>query len=158
MSISDSALQSNDTLANHRCPNLDTSLASKAISEWATHFSATTAKLNTAAPGANLENRDIPGLMSLCSFDTLAHNRKSPWCDLFEVQDWEKLSYLFDLQKYYFTGPGNPLGKVQGIGYVTELLTRLTGERYIDADQTQTNHTLNDSEETFPLDACIYSE
>lgn len=51
---------------------------------------------------------------------------------------------------------GQPLGPVQGVGYINELLARLTGQPV--QDHTQTNHTLTSSALTFPLDRSIYAD
>jgi len=49
---------------------------------------------------------------------------------------------------------GQALGRVQGVGYVNELLARLTGKPV--QDHTQTNRTLDSSPTTFPLNRSIY--
>jgi Histidine phosphatase superfamily (branch 2) len=51
---------------------------------------------------------------------------------------------------------GGNLGRVQGVGYVNELLARLTGQPV--RDHTQTNRTLDASPETFPLDRNLYAD
>lgn len=51
---------------------------------------------------------------------------------------------------------GNALGPVQGVGYVNELLARLTNSPV--RDNTQTNHTLDDSPVTFPLNRTLYAD
>ena len=51
---------------------------------------------------------------------------------------------------------GHPLGPVQGIGYVNELIARLTGTAV--KDNTQTNHTITSDPELFPLDRTIYAD
>lgn len=51
---------------------------------------------------------------------------------------------------------GQKLGRVQGVGYVNELLARLTGQP-VD-DNTQTNRTLDSSPDTFPLDRTFYAD
>jgi len=51
---------------------------------------------------------------------------------------------------------GNSLGPVQGVGYVNELLARLTGQPV--RDKTQTNQTLDASPVTFPLDRDFYAD
>jgi len=51
---------------------------------------------------------------------------------------------------------GEHLGPVQGVGYVNELIARLTGKPV--RDNTQTNRTLDGSEETFPLDRTFYAD
>jgi hypothetical protein len=45
---------------------------------------------------------------------------------------------------------------VQGVGYVNELLARLTGQPV--QDETQTNHTLDSSPVTFPLGRTFYAD
>ena len=42
-----------------------------------------TAALNTGAPGANLTDADVYNLISLCAFDTVAHEKRGAFCDLF---------------------------------------------------------------------------
>ncbi len=51
---------------------------------------------------------------------------------------------------------GGNLGRVRGVGYVNELLARLTGQPV--RDNTQTNRTLDASPETFPLDRTLYAD
>lgn len=51
---------------------------------------------------------------------------------------------------------GQALGPVQGVGYVNELLARLTGTPVSDA--TQTNTTLDSSPKTFPLNRTVYTD
>lgn len=51
---------------------------------------------------------------------------------------------------------GHPLGPIQGVGYVNELLARLTNTPV--RDGTQTNRTLDGSRETFPLNRTIYAD
>lgn len=51
---------------------------------------------------------------------------------------------------------GQPLGRVQGVGYVNELIARLTGKPV--QDNTQTNRTLTSSPITFPLHRSIYAD
>lgn len=48
------------------------------------------------------------------------------------------------------------LGPVQGVGYVNELLARLTGTPV--RDNTQTNRSLDSSPITFPLNHTIYAD
>ena len=51
---------------------------------------------------------------------------------------------------------GQDLGPVQGVGYINELLARLTGLPV--EDNTQTNRTLNSSPITFPLNRTLYAD
>lgn len=62
----------------------------------------------------------------------------------------------FDAHTATVTRYGNPLGRVQGVGYVNELLARLQGRPV--EDHTQTNSTLDSSPITFPLNRTIYAD
>lgn len=57
---------------------------------------------------------------------------------------------------YHAYSYGEPLGPVQGVGYVNELLARLTNTPV--RDRTQVNHTLDDSPATFPLNRTFYAD
>ena len=51
---------------------------------------------------------------------------------------------------------GGYFGRVQGVGYVNELIARLTGQPV--RDNTQTNRTMDASPETFPLNRTFYAD
>ena len=160
------------------CPQVGTS--SHATKAWVDVFTPAIAdRINAAAPGAKLKKTDVVNLMSLCPFDTVAHEAPSPWCDLFTPEEWVSYEYYGDLIDYYGNGwvfifpvvpapsphhllklglqrYGQKLGRVQGVGYVNELLARLTGQPV--QDETQTNHTLDESPITFPLDRTFYAD
>ena len=51
---------------------------------------------------------------------------------------------------------GQELGPVQGVGYINELIARLTGSPVVDS--TQTNHTLDSDPATFPFNRTIYAD
>lgn len=64
---------------------------------------------------------------------------------------------LITLDAYHlFHRYGQALGPIQGVGYVNELLSRLT-RRPVN-DSTQTNRTLDASPATFPLDRSVYAD
>jgi hypothetical protein len=73
-------------------------------------------RLNSAAPGANLDPQDVHAIMHLCPFETVAKEKTSPFCSLFSEQDFKIYEYAGDLEKFYNTGwvphppfPGTPL-------------------------------------------------
>ncbi|KAL1717371.1 histidine phosphatase superfamily [Schizophyllum commune] len=145
----------NDTLDDAMCPNVGDSDAQ--TDEWTTIYAAPIAeRLNNNAVGANLSTTNVYNLMSLCPFDTLANETPSPFCDLFTEDEFDGFAYVGDLDKYYGTGYGQELGPVQGVGYINELIARLTGQPV--QDSTQTNHTLDSSNDTFPLDRTVYAD
>ncbi|KAM6496477.1 Histidine phosphatase superfamily [Amanita muscaria] len=151
----------NDTLDNSQCPNAGDSDPQTEI--WINHFgSPITDRLNSYAPGSNLTPSDIFSLMLICPFESVAHVSLSPFCpteadsdhSIFTLSEFSSLSYTFDLDKFYNTGYGQPLGRVQGVGYVNELLARLQNKPV--RDHTQTNTTLDSNRKTFPLDRSVY--
>jgi len=62
------------------------------------------ARLNSIAPGASLNPRDVYAIMHLCPFDTIVKERLSPFCSLFSEEDFEIYEYAGDLEKFYNTG------------------------------------------------------
>lgn len=109
-----------------------------------------TSRLNSALPNANITEPETIFLMDLCPFETVASSTgtPSPFCALFSQAEWEQYDYYQTIGKYYSFGPGNALGPTQGIGFVNELVARLTGKP-VD-DHTSVNQTLDSSPDTFP--------
>jgi len=146
----------------------------------ATHYTAW-------APDANLTDVDFLNLQHMCAFEivkdpppptptsstsspqpTCPHTTPTPqsndFCKLFTADAWYGYEYWNDISTCYnSTGLGEPkgLGRVRGVGYVNELLSRLTGNcTFVDNDRTQVNHTVDDSapSATFPLDRGLYAD
>ncbi|KAI1821942.1 histidine phosphatase superfamily [Xylaria intraflava] len=114
-------------------------------------------RVNENLSGANLSNSDIINLMDICPFETVAdtNGRLSPFCGLFKEDEWDSYNYYQTLGKWYgYTS--SPLGPTQGVGFVNELIARLTGQPV--ADTTTTNTTLDSSHESFPLDSILYAD
>jgi len=90
-------------------------------------------------------------MMDLCPFNTVASptGEISPFCSLFTESEWHSYNYYQTLGKYYGYSYGNPLGPTQGVGFVNELISRLTDTPVV--DHTSTNSTLDDSQSTFPI-------
>ena len=115
-------------------------------------------RLNEKLLGANLTLEETIYMMDLCPFNTVANPNadESVFCKLFSNEEWENYDYFESLEKWYAYGPGNPLGPTQGVGYVNELIARLTGKPV--KDETTTNSTLDSSPETFPLGRKLYAD
>ncbi|KAJ7113382.1 histidine phosphatase superfamily [Mycena epipterygia] len=151
----------NDTLDDNMCPNAGDSDAQ--TDAWLAVFAPPiTARLNRWAPHANLTDPETYALISMCPFHTVAAFvlggtlTLSPFCALFSAPEFEAFEYSMDLDKYYGTGYGAKLGRVQGVGYTNELLARLTNAPL--NDSTQTNSTLDADPATFPLGRTLYAD
>ena len=113
-------------------------------------------------------------MQQLCAYETVALGY-SKFCELFTEEEWRGFDYSIgdllavsvssmiaeagvpgiDLNFWYGYGPGNPTAAAMGIGWVQELVARLTKTPLTMFD-TSTNGTLDSSNITFPLDQPIY--
>ncbi|KAI0350156.1 phosphoglycerate mutase-like protein [Trametes cingulata] len=139
----------NNTL-NNDCPSA--SDGSPEMDIWLSVFAPPIAeRLRRGAPGANLTDTDVFNLLAMCPFETVAKETMSPFCAMFTEDDFRAFEYHGDLEKYYKTGYGEKLGPIQGVGYVNELLARLTGTPVQD-------HTTHNASLEFPLDRNVYAD
>ncbi|KAI0814792.1 phosphoglycerate mutase-like protein [Irpex lacteus] len=148
----------NNTLApwNNCLPNGDNfyDLGTKATEAWIEVYLKNTAKrLQPHIKGVNLTADIVYAMQSLCAFETVSVG-SSEFCGLFTEEEWKGYEYSLDLNFWYSSGPGNPVTAAQGIGYVQELLGRLTNTT--PAAGSSLNSTLDNSTTTFPLDQPIY--
>lgn len=153
----------NNTLNHGTCPEFEHGAADDVADEkqevWKEIWvPSITERLNRKMPGANLTLDETIYMMDLCPFDTVSGrgDKMSQFCQLFTAREWEQYDYFMSLDKWYGYGEGNPLGPTQGVGYVNEVISRLTGEP-VD-DHTTTNSTLDSSPETFPLNRSLYAD
>jgi len=153
----------NNTLNHGNCAVFedgpDADIGDDAQHEWTAVFiPAIRDRLEADLPGLVLSIQDTINFMDLCPFNTVASpdGTISPFCDIFTEEEWHQYDYYETLGKWYGYGPGNPLGPTQGVGYVNELIARLTRQP-VD-DQTTTNHTLDDSNVTFPTNRALYAD
>ncbi|KAK0617819.1 phytase [Bombardia bombarda] len=155
----------NNTMSHGLCTAFEDGPASKIGASAQATFAATftapiAARLAANLPGVALFTAaDVISFMDLCPFNTVASANGatiSPFCALFTSDEWKSYDYYQTLGKWYGYGPGNPLGPTQGVGYVNELIARLTGKKVVDA--TSSNTTLDSDEKTFPLGRKLYAD
>ncbi|KAJ9667244.1 hypothetical protein H2201_002765 [Coniosporium apollinis] len=148
----------NVTLSHDLCDaykHRDRSISDEARETWASVFIPPIwTRLHRDLPGLDsisLELSDIVLLMDLCPFETAASRTGaiSPFCYLFSEQEWQQYSYFKSVNTYYAFSHGTPLGPTQGVGWVNELIARMTASPVKDA--TSVNHTLDDDMATFPI-------
>ena len=86
------------------------------------------ARLNSAAPGANLDSQDAHAIMHLCPFETAAKEKLSPFCSLFSKEDFQIYEYAGDLEKFYNAGHvSHPLVAVTHCSPVVPQVWRFSG-------------------------------
>lgn len=152
----------NNTLSHEICTNFEDGPLSKignhAQDLWAAKFVPPIQARVNGKLGTNLSTTEIIYLMDLCPFTTLASPTAqiSDFCHLFTEEEWQQYDYYESLGKWYGYGNGNPLGPTQGIGYVSELLARLTEKPAQVVGSI--NSTLDEDSATFPLDRKVYAD
>lgn len=155
---------SNNTLHTKTCNALEneapfSTLSDEQAATWTAIYTPNiTARLNANIPTASLNNNDTVAMMDLCTFETVAtaNGAVSPFCTLFTEDEWVSYSFLQSIDKYFADGPGNKFGATNGVGFVNELIARLTNTEVM--DQTSTNTTLDSSNVTFPLGLKVYAD
>ncbi|KAG0702011.1 histidine phosphatase superfamily [Suillus ampliporus] len=152
------ALNFNNSLAPWNvCPNANTDdigfFGVIQGSKWANvYLQGALSRLQPMIQGSNLTISDLIIMQEMCAYETVALGF-SKFCDLFTEEEWEGYEYYSDF--WYDGGPGNPAAAAQGLGYIQELVARLT-QTPITVWNSSTNSTLDSSKITFPLDQPIY--
>ncbi|KAF2466343.1 acid phosphatase [Lindgomyces ingoldianus] len=152
----------NNTLSHEICTAFEdgplSEVGDNAQAIWASEFIPSIQSRINSELGTNLTSKSIIYLMDLCPFNTLASPdaKISDFCHLFSKDEWRQYDYYQSLGKFYGYGNGNPLGPTQGVGFVNELLARLTETPV--SDNTNTNTTLDSNPQTFPLNRKVYAD
>ncbi|KAI0719060.1 phosphoglycerate mutase-like protein [Cerioporus squamosus] len=150
----------NNTLAPYKtCPNASDRTKSDRgvayVKEWAEiYLKDAVFRLRPQMQGYELTTEDVYTLQQMCAYETVAIGY-SKFCELFTEEEWKGFNYAMDLYFWYGSAFGAPLGRVQGIGYVQELVARLT-HTPIPVHNSSTNATLDDNATTFPLGQSLY--
>ncbi|KAJ7700865.1 phosphoglycerate mutase-like protein [Mycena rosella] len=150
----------NNTLAPYKtCPNANVKSKSDRgrdfVAQWASvYLKKALVRLQPQLVGYDLSIEDVYVFQQLCAYETVALGY-SKFCELFTEEEWDGFDYSLDLFFWYNSGFGYPLARSQGIGYVQELVARLT-HTPIATHNSSTNATLDDSPITFPLRQSLY--
>ncbi|KAI0717807.1 phosphoglycerate mutase-like protein [Cerioporus squamosus] len=125
------------------------------VREWAdVYLQAALKRLQPQIGGMKLRIEDVYSMQQLCAYETVAIGY-SKFCELFTEDEWRGFDYSVDLNFWYNSAFGSPTTRAQGIGYVQELLARLT-HSLIPLHNSSTNATLDDDPATFPLGQSLY--
>ena len=95
-------------------------------------------------------------MQSICAYET-GYLGQSDFCGLFTEAEWQGFEATLDQEYYFDYAWGNPTGRAQGIGYLQELIARLTNQ-YITSSNSSINSSLDDNAATFPLDQKFYAD
>ncbi|SCZ95186.1 BZ3500_MvSof-1268-A1-R1_Chr11-2g03339 [Microbotryum saponariae] len=153
------AKDSKNTLLD-TCSNLVSSVPS-AQEQWRKVWTPAIIQRLQVSENFGLTDLDIVHFGYLCAFESLANGGISPFCNLFRTWEHQYIEYDGDLDKYYEHSYGTNLAGSQGVGWVRELLSRLTRDRsYVEQDTTQVNHTIDSNADLFPLrhDSMMYAD
>lgn len=116
-----------------------------------------TARFQSYAPaGFTFNANDTYAMQSICAYET-GYLGESDFCQLFTADEWAGFENTLDLEYYYDYSYGNPTGRAQGIGYLQELIARLTNQ-YITSSDSSVNFTITNNPTTFPLGQKFYAD
>lgn len=107
-----------------------------------------------APPGFTFNTNDTYAMQSICAYE-YNYLGSSDFCTLFTAEEWAGFELTLDQEYYYDYSYGNPTGRAQGVGYVQELIARLT-KHYITTSDTSVNVTYDDNPHEFPLNQSFY--
>ncbi|KAJ7239615.1 histidine phosphatase superfamily [Mycena haematopus] len=149
----------NSTLAPYdQCPNANNAIAAAGTNfttQWAsTYLAGAQKRLAPHLRGLELNATWLFAMQQTCAYETVALGY-SAFCDLFTEEEWKGYEYSVDLSFWYNNGPGNPAVAAQGLGWVQELVSRLTQTRITQFAST-VNGTIVSSNVTFPLAQPIF--
>ena len=116
-----------------------------------------TARVNQYAPqGFAFNDNDTYAMQSICAYET-AYIGMSDFCNLFTEEEWMGFEQTLDIEYQNDYGFGNPSGRAQGLGYLQELLARLT-DQYITSSNSSVNTTVTNNPKDFPLGQPFYAD
>jgi hypothetical protein len=121
------------------------------------YLGTATARLQQFAPvGFNFTFNDTYAMQSICAYET-GYIGESEFCKLFTLDEWAGFENTLDVEYYYDYAYGNPTGRAQGLGYLQELMARLTNQ-FITSSNSSVNSSLTNNSAAFPLGQKFYAD
>ncbi|KKY15154.1 putative histidine phosphatase superfamily clade-2 [Phaeomoniella chlamydospora] len=116
-----------------------------------------TARMQKYAPsGFNFSTNDTYAMQNICAYE-ISYLGSSDFCGLFTEEEWAGFEVTLDIAYFYDYAYGNPTGRAQGIGYVQELMARLTNQ-YIYSSNSSVNSSITNNSADFPLGRPFYAD
>ncbi|KAK6465220.1 histidine phosphatase superfamily [Scheffersomyces coipomensis] len=84
-------------------------------------------RLKEDNPFLTIDEEDVLNLFEFCAYEINVKS-ESPFCNIFNTEDFNYYAYDNDLDKYYSSGPGNNISEVIGSVYLNASLNLLKDE------------------------------
>lgn len=124
----DADMGANSLTPRTACVNWDDSVNDDLVDEYNTTFLETARDRIVEGNGDfNLTSADVENLFSWCAYETNVRG-SSPFCTLFNNEEFVRYSYSVDLSTYYSNSFGNNLTAVMGAPYLNATLLFLLEE------------------------------
>ncbi|KAG4430941.1 hypothetical protein IFR05_013579 [Cadophora sp. M221] len=156
-SFPDGTARSSVVLRTTSQAKIHNSMINWALGFFAIYLCDTTERLQNLAPeGLTFSTNDTYAMQTICAYEN-AFMGMSEFCGFFTADEWAGYENTLDISYYYDYGYGNPTGRAQGIGYVTELLACLN-HTLLYQSTTSVNYTITNNVAQFPLDQKFYAD
>ncbi|KAK6454134.1 acid phosphatase, secreted [Scheffersomyces xylosifermentans] len=124
----DSNMGVNSLTPRYACKNFNGDLNKDKIQSYeTTYLQNILNRFQKSNPGLDLSLNDVSSLFLWCAFEINVKGY-SPFCELFNNEEFIKSGYKTDLGNYYSTGPGNPITKTVGSAMVGAYLKLLSDD------------------------------
>ncbi|KAF2493802.1 phosphoglycerate mutase-like protein [Lophium mytilinum] len=144
----------NTLIGDYDCPNANLGVPKggyNAPQVWiATYLEDATKRFQEMLSGGlSWSVHDTYAAQQLCPYETVALGY-SRWCGLFTFEEWQGFEYSVDIKFAGWFGFQSPTGRANEIGYVQEVLARMT-HHTINSPTDNVNVTLDNNTLTFPI-------
>jgi hypothetical protein len=109
-----------------------------------------------ALPGFTFTANDTYAMQSICAYE-MGYIGQSDFCYLFTEDEWAGFEVTLDQEYFYDYSFGSPSGRTQGIGWLQELIARLT-HQYITSSNSSVNSAITNNAKQFPLEQKFYAD
>ncbi|KKK16918.1 hypothetical protein ARAM_002667 [Aspergillus rambellii] len=147
-------------MSTNACPNSARSFgkyASAPRDQWKEKYLRhRTKKLRELSGEYDWTVSDSYNAQAVCAYETVSLGY-SPFCPLFNYEEWEGFSYASDIWFSAASGFQSPTGRAQGITWVEEFIARVEDRPFnVSGGPTAANLTLNANPVTFPHNQSLY--
>ncbi|KAJ3742522.1 phosphoglycerate mutase-like protein [Lentinula detonsa] len=129
------------------------------VERWAERYlNETRERIQGMLEGYEVSVEDVYTMQQMCAYETVSLGF-SKFCTLFTQTEWEGFDYSLDLYFWYNSAFGSPVARVQGAGWIRELIARLEHKvlgRTPNEQGFSVNYTLDSDPRTFPVNESLY--